>query len=144
MTAPQIPWHQRLETFPAWIPKLIFLLGVALLPPSIWSETSITASDEYVLTFRAPMEMQERGQFLTPYRNEEPRFRKPPLRYWLILGAGLVAREMSRFPTLNSRKAWARFACHDASAPDWLAAFRNRSLDDLRSQFQIFETTRPG
>jgi 4-amino-4-deoxy-L-arabinose transferase-like glycosyltransferase len=87
MTAPQLPWHQRLDAFPAWIPGLIFLLGVALLLPSIWSETSITASDEYVLTFRTPMEMQERGQFLTPYCNEEPRLRKPPLMYWLILGA---------------------------------------------------------
>ena len=58
--------------------------------------------------------------------------------------AGLTAREISRFPTLYSRKAWARFARHDATAQDWLAAFRNRSLDDLRSQFLIFEITRPG
>ena len=87
MTAPQFPWHQRLDAFPAWTPGLIFLLGVALLLPSIWSETSITASDEYALTFRTPMEMQERGQFLTPDCNEEPRLRKPPLMYWLILGA---------------------------------------------------------
>lgn len=87
MTAPQIPWHKRLDAFQAWIPGAIFLLGLALLLPSIWSETSITASDEYVLTFRTPMEMQERGQFLTPYCNEEPRLRKPPLMYWLILGA---------------------------------------------------------
>lgn len=66
---------------------MIFLLGVALLLPCIWSETSITTSDEYVLTFRTPMEMKERGQWLTPYCNEEPRLRKPPLMYWLILGA---------------------------------------------------------
>ena len=87
MTETQAPLFRRLDAFQAWIPWLIFLLGTALLLPSIWSETSITASDEYVLTFRTPMEMKERGQFLTPYCNEEPRLRKPPLMYWLILGA---------------------------------------------------------
>lgn len=87
MTDPQLPWLKRLDAFQAWIPGLIFLLGVMLLLPSIWSETSITASDEYALTFRTPMEMKERGEWLTPYCNEEPRLRKPPLMYWLILGA---------------------------------------------------------
>ena len=87
MTETQIPLLKRLDAFHAWIPGVIFLLGVALLLPSIWSETSITASDEYALTFRTPMEMKEHGQFLTPWCNEEPRLRKPPLMYWLILGA---------------------------------------------------------
>ncbi len=87
MTDPQLPLLKRLDALHAWIPGVIFLLGVGLLLPSIWSETSITASDEYALTFRTPMEMQERGQWLTPYCNEEPRLRKPPLMYWLILGA---------------------------------------------------------
>ena len=75
----------------------MFLFGLAVLLPSIWSETSVTGSDEYTLSLRTPMEMAERGQWLTPWVNGEPRLRKPPLMYWLILGTyktvgvGLVA-----------------------------------------------------
>lgn len=79
MTEAQIPLLKRSDAFHGWIPWVIFVMGLALLLPSIWSETSITASDEYALTFRTPMEMKERGQWLTPYCNEEPRLRKPPL-----------------------------------------------------------------
>ncbi len=81
LSLPQPGWSHR------WVSWFVFLLGVISLLPSIWSETSITASDEYVLTFRTPMEMNERNQFLTPWCNEQPRLRKPPLMYWAILGA---------------------------------------------------------
>jgi len=77
----------RLQQRRALVPWLVFALGVLLLLPSIWSETSVTCADEYVLTFRTPMEMNERGQWLTPWCNEQPRLRKPPLLYWLILAA---------------------------------------------------------
>jgi len=75
----------------------VFLLGLVVLLPSIWSETSVTGSDEYTLSLRTPMEMAERNQWLTPWVNEQPRLRKPPLMYWLILanyhtfGVGLAA-----------------------------------------------------
>ncbi len=68
-----------------WVPALIFGLGVLLLFPSIWSETSVTGMDEYWLSFRTPMEMLERGDWLTPWVNGEPRLQKPPLLYWAIL-----------------------------------------------------------
>ncbi|MBN9691707.1 MAG: glycosyltransferase family 39 protein [Verrucomicrobia bacterium] len=86
-------WDQR----PGWIPWIVFLFGLTVLMPSIWSETSVTGSDEYTLTLRTPMEMKERDQWLTPWVNGELRLRKPPLMYWLILanyhlfGVGLVA-----------------------------------------------------
>lgn len=57
----------------------------------------MTGSDEYTLSLRTPMEMLERGDWLTPWVNGEPRLRKPPLLYWLTLanyrvfGVGLVA-----------------------------------------------------
>lgn len=75
----------RLEQRRALAPWAVFALGVVLLLPAIWSETSVTCSDEYVLTLRTPMEMHERGEWLTPWCNEQPRLRKPPLLYWLIL-----------------------------------------------------------
>jgi 4-amino-4-deoxy-L-arabinose transferase-like glycosyltransferase len=77
----------RLEQRPTRTPWLVFAVGVLLLLPAIWSETSVTCSDEYVLTLRTPMEMHERGVWLTPWCNEQPRLRKPPLIYWLILAA---------------------------------------------------------
>ena len=91
---------ERLQQRRALVPWLVFALGVAMLTPAIWSETSVTCSDEYVLTFRTPMEMNERGQWLTPWCNEQPRLRKPPLLYWLILatykvlGTNLIAARL--------------------------------------------------
>ncbi len=68
-----------------WSPLFVFLFGFVVLLPSIWSETSVTGSDEYSLGLRTPMEMADRGEWLTPWVNGEPRLRKPPLVYWLIL-----------------------------------------------------------
>ena len=68
-------------------PLLLFVLGVVALLPSIWSETSVTGSDEYTLSLRTPMEMLEKNDWLTPWLDHEPRLRKPPLVYWAILSA---------------------------------------------------------
>ena len=68
-----------------WAPACIFGLGILLLLPSIWSESSVTGMDEYWLSFRTPMEMKERGEWLTPWVNGEQRLQKPPLLYWAIL-----------------------------------------------------------
>jgi hypothetical protein len=64
---------------------IIFVLGVFLLLPRIWCETSITGQDEYWLSFRTPMETLEKTSWLTPWVNGEPRLKKPPLLYWAIL-----------------------------------------------------------
>ena len=64
----------------------VFLLGILVTAPSIWSEASPTDKDEYWLTLRTPLEMLEAGDWLTPRLNGEPRLRKPPLVYWAILG----------------------------------------------------------
>ena len=66
-------------------PWIIFFLGVLFLLPGIWSESSITGQDEYWLSLRTPMETLERGTWFTPWVNDEPRLRKPPLLYWAIL-----------------------------------------------------------
>lgn len=60
-----------------------------------------------------------------------------------VRDAGLAARETTRFQTFYSRKAWARFARHDATAADWREAFRSRSLDALRTEMVLFEVNRP-
>jgi 4-amino-4-deoxy-L-arabinose transferase-like glycosyltransferase len=69
----------------AWTPAVVFALGVLLLLPSVWSVASVTGMDEYGLSFRTPMEMLQRGEWLTPWVNGEPRLQKPPLLYWAIL-----------------------------------------------------------
>src|SRR5207302_3503656 len=76
-----LPW--KLPT--VWVPAAVFGLGILLLLPSVWSEASVTGQDEYWLSLRTPMEMLERGDWLTPWVNSKPRLQKPPLLYWAIL-----------------------------------------------------------
>jgi len=64
---------------------IIFAVGILLLLPCVWSETSITGQDEYWLSLRTPMETLERGDWVTTWVNGEPRLRKPPLLYWAIM-----------------------------------------------------------
>ncbi|MFH1630537.1 MAG: glycosyltransferase family 39 protein [Pseudomonadota bacterium] len=64
---------------------IIFVIGIFLLLPCIWCETSITGQDEYWLSFRTPMETMEHGGWFTPWVNGEPRLKKPPLLYWAML-----------------------------------------------------------
>lgn len=88
------------ETIKHYAPLIIFVTGIVLLFPSIWSETSITGRDEYWLSLRTPMETLARGDWLTPWVNGEPRLRKPPLLYWAIaltyklLGINLIAARL--------------------------------------------------
>jgi 4-amino-4-deoxy-L-arabinose transferase-like glycosyltransferase len=63
----------------------VFIVGVLLLVPCIWCETSITGQDEYWLSFRTPMETFAHDSWFTPWVNGEPRLKKPPLLYWAIL-----------------------------------------------------------
>ena len=64
---------------------IIFIIGVLLLFPCIWCETSITGQDEYWLSFRTPMETFAHDSWFTTWVNGEPRLKKPPLLYWAIL-----------------------------------------------------------
>ena len=93
---------------------IVFLIGMCLLLPSIWSETSITGQDEYWLSFRTPMETLEHGGWFTPWVNGEPRLKKPPLLYWAIMltykifGIGPFS---ARIWGVFSGAALAAFAC---------------------------------
>ena len=69
----------------------LFTFAVACLLPSIGSQSSISGQDEYWLSFRTVLEMQERGEWLTPYVNGEVRLQKPPLLYW-AMRLGLFSR----------------------------------------------------
>ena len=64
---------------------IVFAVGILLLVPCIWSETSVTGQDEYWLSLRTPIETLERGTWFTPWVNGEPRLRKPSLLYFLGL-----------------------------------------------------------
>lgn len=89
---------------------LLFLFAVACLLPSIGSLSSISGQDEYWLSFRTVLEMQERGEWLTPYVNGEVRLQKPPLLYWAmralfeIFGASVF---VARIPTVVAGAAFA-------------------------------------
>ncbi|MFK7742558.1 MAG: ArnT family glycosyltransferase [Planctomycetota bacterium] len=77
------------------------LVSIALLVPCIWSESSITGQDEYWLSFRTVLEMQDRGEWLTPYVNDQVRLQKPPLLYWLMRGSFWLLG-----PTLFAARIW--------------------------------------
>lgn len=68
-----------------YAPLIVFVLGIFLLMPGIWSQTGITAKDEYWLSLRTPLETMARGDWLTTWVNGEPRLKKPPLLYWAIM-----------------------------------------------------------
>ncbi|MDT7971886.1 MAG: glycosyltransferase family 39 protein [Armatimonadota bacterium] len=58
---------------------LIGYLPVALLvadPPPLMGDEAYYA--------RVPIEMRQRGDWLVPHFNGEPRYKKPPLLYWLV------------------------------------------------------------
>lgn len=63
---------------------MLCLFALAVLLPSIGSQASISGQDEYWLSFRTVLEMQDRGEWLTPYVNGEVRLQKPPLLYWAM------------------------------------------------------------
>lgn len=62
----------------------LLLLGLAILGPSIWLDSSLTGGDEYNITFPTVLETVESDDWTVPTLNDEPRLRKPPLYYWLL------------------------------------------------------------
>ena len=62
----------------------LFLLGMAILIPAVWLDTSLTGSDEYRVTFRTALETAASDDWTTPTLDQEPRLRKPPLYYWWL------------------------------------------------------------
>ena len=67
-----------------WRWELILIVGIALLLPSIWLETSVSGSDESHATFRTVLETVSLDSWWLPQLDGEPRLRKPPLMYWLL------------------------------------------------------------
>jgi 4-amino-4-deoxy-L-arabinose transferase-like glycosyltransferase len=71
--------------------KTLNVIGVVILLLSIWalffvtgiSSFSLFPPDEPKYAY-ASFKMLENGDFITPIFNDEPRFDKPPLIYWLI------------------------------------------------------------
>ncbi len=68
-------------------PHLSLLLAAILLGwlpvVSLWLNPPPLIGDEAYYA-RVPVEMRERGDWIVPYFNGEPRYKKPPLMYWLV------------------------------------------------------------
>jgi hypothetical protein len=56
--------------------------------------------------------------------------------------AGISVREVTRYKTFYSRQVWIRFTRPDATAEDWRRAFRDRSLEGLKSELIGLEVVR--
>ncbi len=75
----------------AWLPVGAFVVK----PPALTGDEAYYA--------QVPIEMRWRGDWLVPYFNGEPRYKKPPLMYWLVAAAQRVFGEnepASRLPSL--------------------------------------------
>ncbi len=74
-----------------WLAVVAFLVR----PPALTGDEAYYA--------QVPVEMRQRGDWLVPYFNGEPRYKKPPLMYWLVASAQAVFGEneqASRLPSL--------------------------------------------
>lgn len=68
-----------------WLLFLVVAVIVGWLPiVSLWLNPPALIGDEAYYA-RVPVEMRERGDWLVPYFNGEPRYKKPPLMYWLVV-----------------------------------------------------------
>ena len=79
----------------------LLLIGLLVLAPSIWLESSLTGGDEHRISFRTALETQQAEQWLVPTYEGEPRLRKPPLFYWV-----LTATSETLGPTLFHFRFW--------------------------------------
>jgi 4-amino-4-deoxy-L-arabinose transferase-like glycosyltransferase len=69
---------------------------------SLWLNPPVLTGDEAYYA-RVPVEMRERGDWLVPYFNGKPRYKKPPLMYWLVAVSQRIFGEnevASRLPSL--------------------------------------------
>ncbi|MBW4652740.1 MAG: glycosyltransferase family 39 protein [Kaiparowitsia implicata GSE-PSE-MK54-09C] len=79
-------WRDRLEKYPAWVwgAVALWLAGICWLA-FVWNVGSVGLVDETEPLFaEAARQMTVTGDWVTPYFNEETRFDKPPLVYWLM------------------------------------------------------------
>ena len=85
--------------------QLLLTLAILLgwMPAvSFWLNPPVLIGDEAYYA-RVPVEMRERGDWLVPYFNGEPRYKKPPLMYWLVAVSQRIFGEnevASRLPSL--------------------------------------------
>lgn len=61
----------------------ITILAFYLLSIGTAEHTGVTGKDEYYLSMRIPLCMQEQQVWVIPCLDTQPRLRKPPLLYWL-------------------------------------------------------------
>jgi len=74
-----------------WAPVILFFAD----PPALTGDEAYYA--------RVPVEMREREDWLVPYFNGEPRYKKPPLMYWLVASSQWLLGEnevATRLPSL--------------------------------------------
>jgi 4-amino-4-deoxy-L-arabinose transferase-like glycosyltransferase len=86
---------------PWWPPLALLLLGLALYLPAVWHLPLIRGEAMYALI---PREMWASGDWLTPTLNGARYLDKPPLLYWLNLGAYTLLGPSdlaARLPTLG-------------------------------------------
>ena len=86
---------------------VIFAIACAALTALSGNGAKLPLDTHEVFVARSAEEMLARGSFLVPYLNDQPRLKKPPLSYWLVMGIdrlnggdGVVTELEARLPSI--------------------------------------------
>jgi len=114
-----------------YLPLLVAAILLGWSPVvSLWFNPPPLMGDEAYYA-RVPVEMRERGDWVVPYFNGEPRYKKPPLMYWLVALSQSVFGETEFASRLPSTLAviligvllfWFGAKVGDAETGAWAAA----------------------
>jgi 4-amino-4-deoxy-L-arabinose transferase-like glycosyltransferase len=87
-----------------WLVAFVLLASALVSFSGIGSVLPLDAHEVFVA--RTCEEMIARGEWMVPYFNDEPRLKKPPLEYWLVLttntltgGDEIISEFEARFPS---------------------------------------------
>jgi 4-amino-4-deoxy-L-arabinose transferase-like glycosyltransferase len=92
-----------------WNLAVVGVLVAAVLVSISGAGALLPLDSHEVFVARSAEEMMQRGSYIVPYFNDEPRIKKPPLAYWLVIAVdringadGLVTEIEARLPSIIS------------------------------------------
>lgn len=113
-----------------WLLLVVAILIGWMPTLSLWLDPPPLVGDEAYYA-RVPVEMRERGDWVVPYFNGEPRYKKPPLMYWFVALSQAVFGEnelASRLPSFVAvvltgfLLVWFGFKVYETETGLWAAA----------------------
>ncbi len=82
------------------------LLGVCCLLSGVLASSSIPLDSHEILVAETAQEMIQRGDWIVPYFNGQPRLDKPPVSYWATAAIASVAAALTALGSNSPLVAW--------------------------------------